>query len=92
MKYIASVIALAAAVAAQAPQSVSVTPHEQFSSSIGVLGCMIDTNRVAYFPSFPDCTNMCLKVTSGANSLNLLHIDESGGAFDISCASYLLAT
>jgi hypothetical protein len=25
---------------------ISVTPHAQYSSSVGVLGCKIDTNRV----------------------------------------------
>ena len=64
--------------------STSITPHAQFSSSIGVLGCMINVNRVAYFPSFPPCTSMCLKVRHGSRSVNLLHIDQSGGAHDIS--------
>lgn len=27
-----------------------ITPHEQYGSSIGVLGCKIDTNRVACWP------------------------------------------
>ena len=45
---------------------------------------MIDTNRVAYWPTFPDCTNICVKVSYGGRSVNLLHIDQSGGAFDIS--------
>ena len=82
MKYTATTLALAASVVAQG--SISITPHDQYSSSIGVLGCMIDTNRVAYWPSFPDCTNMCVKVTHGERSVKLLHIDQSGGAYDIS--------
>jgi len=63
---------------------VSVTPHEQYSSSIGVLGCMVDTNRIAYFPMWPDCNNLCKKVTANGRSVHLLHIDASGGAFDMS--------
>lgn len=64
---------------------VSITPHQQYSSSIGVLGCMINTNRVAYWPSFPDCgSSICVQVSYGGRSLNLLHIDQSGGAHDIS--------
>lgn len=64
---------------------VSITPHQQYSSSIGVLGCMINTNRVAYFPSFPDCgASICMQVSYGERSVNLLHIDQSGGAHDIS--------
>ncbi|PTB68426.1 hypothetical protein BBK36DRAFT_1156688 [Trichoderma citrinoviride] len=64
--------------------SASVTPHEQYSSSIGVLGCLINTNRVAYWPMGVDCNNICVKVTNGDRSLNLLKIDQSGGAYDIS--------
>ncbi|CAF9914802.1 MAG: hypothetical protein GOMPHAMPRED_008280 [Gomphillus americanus] len=82
-KTLLSTLALATLASAQA-NSASITPHTQFSSSIGVLGCMIDVNRVAYFPSFPPCTSMCLKVSYGSQSVNLLHIDQSGGAFDIS--------
>lgn len=64
--------------------SISITPHDVYSSSIGVLGCKIDVNRVAYFPSFPSCDNMCIKVSANGRSVNLLHIDSSGGAYDMS--------
>lgn len=64
--------------------TVYVTPHSQFSSSIGVLGCKVDTNRIAYWPVWPDCTNMCIKLTFGSRSRTILHIDTSGGNHDIS--------
>ncbi|KAF4943140.1 hypothetical protein FSARC_15025 [Fusarium sarcochroum] len=64
--------------------SVSITPHDQYSSSIGVLGCKIDTNRVAYWPGSVDCNNICVKVYNQGRSLLLLKIDSSGGAHDIS--------
>ena len=64
--------------------SVSVTPHDRYSSSVGVLGCKINVNRVAYWPSFPGCDDFCVKVTANGRSVNLLKIDQSGGAFDIS--------
>ncbi|KAI1215080.1 uncharacterized protein F4807DRAFT_20242 [Annulohypoxylon truncatum] len=64
--------------------SVSVTPHDSYSSSIGVLGCKINTNRVAYWPSAPDCDKLCVKVTANGRSVNLLKVDQSGGAYDIS--------
>lgn len=64
--------------------SASMTPHEQYSSSIGVPGCKINTNRVAYWPGSPDCNNICLKVTKGDRSLNILRIDSSAGAHDLS--------
>lgn len=65
-------------------ESISVTPHDKYSSSIGVLGCKIDTNRVAYFPNSVDCDNICVKLTKGSRSVHLLRIDQSGGAHDIS--------
>ncbi|ROV99695.1 hypothetical protein VSDG_02960 [Cytospora chrysosperma] len=64
--------------------TVYVTPHSQFSSSIGVLGCKVDTDRIAYWPAAPDCTNMCIKLTFGSRSRTVLHIDTSGGNYDIS--------
>ncbi|KAL9623726.1 MAG: hypothetical protein Q9160_001956 [Pyrenula sp. 1 TL-2023] len=64
--------------------TLSVTPHEQYSSSLGVLGCKIDTNYVAYFPGWPQCDNLCKKVTYADRTVYLLNIDSSGGAHDIS--------
>ncbi|KAI0155741.1 hypothetical protein BJ166DRAFT_468152, partial [Pestalotiopsis sp. NC0098] len=77
----ATLLALAAGTAAT---SVSTTPHDSYSSSIGVLGCKIDTNRVAYWPGSVDCNNLCVKLTYGDRSVNLLRVDQSGGAYDIS--------
>ena len=74
--------------AAPGPQTVGITPHDSYSSSIGVLGCKIDTDRVAYWPMMPDCQNICVKVTNGPHSVNLLRIDQSGGAYDISYDAY----
>ncbi|KAK0701176.1 hypothetical protein B0T21DRAFT_321908 [Apiosordaria backusii] len=62
----------------------NITPHDQFSSSIGVLGCKINTNRVAYWPQAVDCDNICVRVSYQGRSLELLRIDQSGGANDIS--------
>jgi len=76
-----STLALATMAAAE---TISVTPHIEYSSSVGVLGCKINTNRVAYWPSAPDCNKLCVKVTAGDTSLNLLKVDQSGGAYDIS--------
>lgn len=64
--------------------SASITPHEQYSSSIGVLGCLINTDRVAYWPMQPGCDSMCKKVTANGRTVHLLQIDTSGGAYDIS--------
>ena len=67
-------------------ETVGVTPHQQYSSSIGVPGCLIDTNRVAYFPAMPSCTEPCVRVThpEAGRKLTLLQIDQSQGAYDIS--------
>ncbi|KAK0392893.1 hypothetical protein NLU13_2387 [Sarocladium strictum] len=62
----------------------SITPHESYSSSVGVIGCKINTNRVAYWPSAVGCDDICVRVSHEGRSLNLLKIDQSGGAFDIS--------
>lgn len=62
----------------------SVTPHEQYSSSVGVPGCKINTNRVAYWPGSVSCDDICVKLTNGEFSTHVLKIDSSAGAHDIS--------
>lgn len=74
-------LALASGAAAK---GIWVTPHDSYSSSIGVLGCKINTDRVAYWPSSVGCDNICVKVTHEGRSVHLLKIDQSGGAYDIS--------
>ncbi|KAI2608987.1 uncharacterized protein GGS25DRAFT_531908 [Hypoxylon fragiforme] len=64
--------------------SISITPHDRWSSSIGVLGCKINPDRVAYWPSAPSCNNICVKVSANGRSVHLLKVDQSGGAHDIS--------
>ncbi len=66
----------------------AMTPHDMYSSSVGVLGCKINTNRVAYWPQAIDCDNICVRVSYGGRSLELLRIDQSGGAYDISYDAY----
>ncbi|KAK3381010.1 hypothetical protein B0H63DRAFT_494934 [Podospora didyma] len=39
--------------------SVGVTPYEQYSSSVGVLGCKVNTNRIAYWPMPVSCNDIC---------------------------------
>lgn len=89
---IATIAAFAASTTALAIPSkrdtISVTPHDAYSSSVGVLGCKIDTNRVAYWPSAVDCDKMCVKVSANGRSVNLLKIDTSGGAYDIAYDAY----
>jgi hypothetical protein len=64
--------------------TVWVTPHDSYSSSIGVMGCKINTNRVAYWPGSVDCSNICVSLSYQGRSLKLLRIDQSGGAHDVS--------
>lgn len=64
--------------------SISATPHASYSSSIGVLGCKINTNRVAYWPMAVDCDSLCVKLSYGSRSVHLLRVDQSGGAYDVS--------
>lgn len=63
---------------------ISITPHDKYSSSLGVLGCHVNTNRIAYWPLQPGCNNLCKKVSANGRSVYLLHVDTSGGAYDIS--------
>lgn len=83
-KYIAGLVAAGASLVSAQSGTHSMTPHEQYSSSVGVLGCYINTNRVAYWPGAVDCNNICVRVSYGGRSVHLLKIDSSGGAYDIS--------
>lgn len=65
-----------------------VTPHDAFSSTIGVHGCKVDVNRMAYWPEWPDCSGMCIKLKYGSRSRTVLHLDVSGEAHDISFDTY----
>jgi hypothetical protein len=69
-------------------ETISITPHDVYSSSVGVLGCKIDTNRVAYWPSAVDCDKICVRVFANGRSVNLLKVDTSGGAYDIAYDAY----
>ncbi|KAK3291142.1 uncharacterized protein B0H64DRAFT_436019 [Chaetomium fimeti] len=69
-------------------ESRGITPHDMYSSSVGVLGCKINTNRVAYWPMAIDCDNICVRVSHAGRSVDLLRIDQSGGAYDISYDAY----
>lgn len=87
MRTISSVALSALVLATQsaaATTTVPVTPHDSYSSSVGVLGCKINTNRVAYWPSAIDCNNICVSLTYSGRSVYLLRIDQSGGAHDVS--------
>ncbi|KAH8891946.1 hypothetical protein GQ53DRAFT_781651 [Thozetella sp. PMI_491] len=79
-----STTVLLAHAAGAAATGVWATPHDKYSSSIGVLGCKINTNRVAYWPGSVDCNNICVKLSYQGRSVHLLRIDQSGGAYDIS--------
>ncbi|OAQ59125.1 cerato-platanin [Pochonia chlamydosporia 170] len=60
------------------------TPHDSYSSSIGVPGCKINTNRVAYWPQSVDCNNICVSLEYQDRQVYLLRIDQSAGAHDVS--------
>jgi hypothetical protein len=76
---------LAAATTARAGKgAVWATPHESYSSSVGVLGCKVNTNRIAYWPPSVDCDNICISLSYEGRTVYLLRIDQSEGAHDIS--------
>lgn len=60
------------------------TPHDSYSSSIGVLGCKVNTNRIAYWPASISCTNICIALSYQGRTLHLLRVDQSEGAYDVS--------
>jgi len=67
-----------------AKETVWATPHDSYSSSVGVVGCKINTDRVAYWPMSVDCNNICVSLSYQGRSVYLLRIDQSGGAYDVS--------
>ncbi|KAJ6787493.1 hypothetical protein PWT90_08915 [Aphanocladium album] len=73
-----------AAAAATASTKVWATPHDSYSSSIGVLGCKVNTDRVAYWPDTVTCDNICVSLSYEDRQVYLLRIDQSGGAHDVS--------
>jgi hypothetical protein len=75
---------LSATCASAASGTIPATPHDSYSSSVGVLGCKINTDRVAYWPDSVDCSNICVSVSYGGRQVHLLRIDQSGGAHDMS--------
>lgn len=60
------------------------TPHDHFSSSVGVLGCKTDINHMAYWPEAISCDNFCVEVSYKGRSALFMHLDNSAGAHDIS--------
>ncbi|KAK2035171.1 hypothetical protein LX32DRAFT_550921 [Colletotrichum zoysiae] len=65
------------------------TPHDSYSSSVGVLGCKINTDRVAYWPGSVDCNNLCISLSyddgvTNRRTVKLLRVDQSQGAHDVS--------
>ncbi|KAK3402371.1 hypothetical protein B0T20DRAFT_432198 [Sordaria brevicollis] len=64
--------------------SVWLTPHDHFSSSVGVLGCKTDTNHFAYWPEAISCNDFCIEVSYDGRSALFMHLDNSAGAHDVS--------
>ncbi|KAM3075550.1 hypothetical protein ACMFMG_007692 [Clarireedia jacksonii] len=57
---------------------VRITPHDQYGSSAGILGCKINTNRAAYWPAPVDCgESMCLKLSREGRDVYVLRVDQS---------------
>ncbi|KAI1169614.1 hypothetical protein F4777DRAFT_572503 [Nemania sp. FL0916] len=75
---------LTALAVARADDTVWATPHDSYSSSVGVLGCKVNTDRIAYWPGSVDCNNVCVSLSYSGRSVNLLRVDSSQGAHDVS--------
>lgn len=81
---LAGTLAAVAAEASLPSGQALITPHQSFSSSVGVLGCKINASRVAYWPLPVDCDDICVRVDHQGRELVLLRVDRSASAFDIS--------
>jgi hypothetical protein len=69
--------------------TIALRPHVEYDSSMGVIGCLINTNRIAYWPLPPPCDNPCVKLTApNGNTINVLHIDKSTSSYDISMDAF----
>ena len=66
------------------PGTVWATPHDSYSSSVGVLGCKVNTDRIAYWPAPVSCNDICVSLSYQDRSVYLLRVDQSGGAYDVS--------
>ncbi len=87
--YIASLFTiLAAATVRVACATVPAVPHDMYSSSVDVLGCKINPNRIASWPMPVDCNNICVRLSYNGRSLELLCLDQSTGSYDISYDAY----
>jgi hypothetical protein len=86
LSFLTALSAIPAQAAAQSSDGGTVwaTPHDSYSSSVGVLGCKVNTDRIAYWPGSVDCNNICVSLSYGDRSVNLLRIDSSQGAHDVS--------
>ncbi|KAG8630921.1 hypothetical protein KVT40_000061 [Elsinoe batatas] len=71
----------------------TVTGHVEYRSTIGVLGCKVDTNAVAYWPTTGDCDSVCAKVRNPATGIEktVLTIGTSSASsvYDISWKRYV---
>jgi hypothetical protein len=82
--YILPLVAAALPAVLAGGSGVSVTPHDKYSSSVGVLGCKVNTDRIAYWPGSISCDSICISLSYEGRSVKLLRIDQSQGAHDVS--------
>ncbi|KAK3402366.1 hypothetical protein B0T20DRAFT_493655 [Sordaria brevicollis] len=61
-----------------------ITPHSSYSSSVGVLGCKVNVNNMAYWPEAIGCDDICIEVSYEGRKVTLFRVDNSVGAHDIS--------
>ncbi|KAF4553723.1 Hypothetical protein D9617_6g094550 [Elsinoe fawcettii] len=70
-----------------------VTGHVEYRSTLGIPGCKINTNAVAYWPTTGDCDSVCAKVKNPANGVEktVLTIGTSSdpSVYDISWKRYV---
>jgi hypothetical protein len=57
-----------------AASAVGATPRVEYSSSVGVLGCKINIDLVAYWPKPVERDRFCAKLTTDKGNLNVLQL------------------
>lgn len=60
------------------------TPQADYASSLGILGCKVNTDLVVSWPKAADCESLCVRITTNTRSLHLLQVDQSISAYGIS--------
>jgi hypothetical protein len=72
--------------------AITIMPQADYASSLGVLGCKVNTDLAASWPKPADCENLCIRITTSTRTLHVLHVDQSASAYGISSYAWDVLT